>query len=108
MAGGPLGVRFSIWFSVSGMTLVCLLLSVRHSEPPHAETASTEVSVQKSRYYWLSHRARRTAQAEVNGGQTNSVENDAGQIDFAKVQQLIQDRGTWRDEPTWRVGFRVR
>ena len=94
---GPLGIRPTVWFVVFGLVLVCVLMISRcHIEQPTLDVAAEEVPEQNaSPRSWP--KIRRTAQAEVRP--EDQVGYGNGEIDLSMVEQMVQDRRTWMDDP---------
>jgi len=99
---GPLGIRTAVWLSTFGLMLVGVLtihLSRQHREPPAGEIASAEVADQDS-LPLPQARVRRAAHREVTPNVCESgVGCDKGEALFSMIEQMIQDRRTWMDNP---------
>jgi hypothetical protein len=96
---GPLGIRIPVWLFALNVPLVCLL--IRHhprSEPRAAKAEGPEVRTETRRFHFF-HTRRDAARTEVVVAQEDSAEDQASQFDFAKAEEVIQDRRTWRDKP---------
>jgi hypothetical protein len=79
--------------------LACLLTRIHpHGEPRVAKAEVAEVRTETRRFHSFTKR-RDAARTEVVGAHEDSAEDHTSQFDFAKVEELIQDRRTWRDEP---------
>ena len=97
----PHGIRNTVWLVVFGLVLVCVLIISRHYIAPGREIAAEEVREQDSSPH-SSPMVRRTAQTEVRpkayeerGGYGN------GETELSMVEQIVQDRRTWVDDPQW-------
>jgi len=100
---GPLGVRIPVWLFALGVPLMCLLIRIHPTHEPRAAKAeSVEVRTETRRFHFFYQR-RDAARRDFVAAQEDSVEDQSDEFDYAKVEELIQDRSTWRDAPTGRA-----
>ena len=99
---GPLGIRPTVWLVVFGLVLVCMLLISRHHiQQPTREIAVEEVREQDASLH-SRPKIRRTAQTEVRPESYEAqVGYGNGEIDLSMVEQMVQDRRTWMDDPVF-------
>ncbi len=97
----PFGVRIPVWLFAFGVPLMCLSIRIHPSrESRRAEHAEIRTETRRSYFFYQRREAARTA---VIVAQEDSAEDQSDEFDYAKVKELIQDRSTWRDEPTSRA-----
>lgn len=97
---GPLGIRPKVWLAVSGLVLVCMLIVSRH----HAEQPTREIAMEEVREQNVPPHSwpmiRRPAQTEVRPKTPeDQIGYGNGEIDLSMVEQMVQDRRTWMDDP---------
>lgn len=97
---GPPGIRPAVWLFVFGLALVCMLLISRHHiEQPTREMVVEEVPEQNTSPH-SGPKIRRIAQTEVKlEAYEDQVGYRNGEIDLSMVEQMVQDRRTWMDDP---------
>jgi len=99
-ADGPLGVRPAVWLVVFGLVLVCMLIISRH----HTEQPAREMAVEEVREQNSSPRSwpkiHRMAEVEVRP-EVYHVQVGYREIDLSMVEQMVQDRRTWMDDPVF-------
>ena len=97
---GPLGIRPTVWLVVFGLVLVCMLLITGH----HSEQPTREITVEEIREQNSSPHSRPRIHIPVmTEVRPEAYEDPVGQgnieIDLSMVEQMVQDRRTWMDDP---------
>jgi hypothetical protein len=97
-----MGIRIGVWLLVFGLVLVCVLaidLCLHHRNRLPGATSSDGVADQDASTQTLAS-VRRTTYEELMPDvyQIGEV-YEIGEAQWSMIEQMIQDRGTWMDNP---------